>query len=135
MAGIGCNVGRLHVQRLFSIFPNGWPGGGLLVLRLAASGFLLTQGAAKFLPATRSDGITPAVVGIVGGLLMVIGLWTPVGCLLAAVAESWLVIIGGIAVQPAILLISMGAALAMLGPGAWSIDSVLYGRQRLDITE
>jgi putative oxidoreductase len=123
------------MQRLFSIFPNSWPGGGLLVLRLAASGFLLTQGATQLLPATRSDGMTPAVVGIAAALLLLIGLWTPVGCLLAAAAESWLLVGAGIAVQPAILLISICVAVAMLGPGSWSIDSVLYGRQRLDITE
>ena len=123
------------MQRLFSNFPNGWPGGGLLVLRLVASAFLLTQSAAKFLPATQSDGMTPAVVGVVAGLLMLIGLWTPVGCLLAAAAESWFLLQAGVAPQAAILLISICVALAMLGPGSWSIDSVLYGRHRLDISE
>jgi uncharacterized membrane protein YphA (DoxX/SURF4 family) len=96
---------------------------------------LLTQSAARFLPATQLDGITPSIVGVAAGLLMLIGLWTPVGCLLAAMAQLWLLIIAGIAPQSAILLISICVALAMLGPGSWSIDSVLYGRQRLDISE
>ena len=84
---------------------------------------------------SRFEDVTPAVLGIAAGLLMLIGLWTPVGCFLAAVAESWLLAVAGIAPQPAILLISICVALAMLGPGSWSIDSVLYGRQRLDIPE
>jgi uncharacterized membrane protein YphA (DoxX/SURF4 family) len=123
------------VQRLFSIFPNGWPGGGLLVLRLAASGFLLTQGIAKFVLGGQWEAITLASVGIAAGLLMLIGLWTPVGCLLAAAAESWLLLIDGVALPSAILLLSIGVALAMLGPGSWSIDAILFGRRRLDISD
>jgi uncharacterized membrane protein YphA (DoxX/SURF4 family) len=122
------------VQRLFSIFPNGWPGGGLLVLRLAAGSLLLAQGIGRFVPGARWEAITPATVGIAAGLLLLIGLWTPVGCLLAVMAESWLLFVGGIAPQPAILLLSIGVAVAMLGPGSWSIDAVLFGRRRLEIT-
>lgn len=123
------------MQRLFSIFPNGWPGAGLLVLRLAASGLLFGQAVARFVPGERWEAISPAILGIAAGLLILIGLWTPVGCLLAVIAESWLLFVGGIATQPAILLLSIGAAVAMLGPGSWSIDAVLFGRRRLDITD
>jgi len=34
--------------------------------------------------------------------------------------------------QP-IMLATIGASLALLGPGAWSIDARLYGRRRIDI--
>ena len=117
------------------MFPNGWPGSGLLVLRLAAGGLLLTQGIARFVPATPWETITPASLGIVAGLLMLIGLWTPVGCLLAVAAESWLLLAGTIALQPAILLLAISVALGMLGPGSWSIDAILFGRRRLDIVD
>ena len=117
------------------MFPNGWPGGGLLVLRLAGGGLLLTQALARFLPGAPWEAITPALLGIAAGLLMLIGLWTPVGCLLAVVAELWLLLAGDIARQPAILLLSIGVAVAMLGPGAWSIDAILFGRRRLDIVD
>jgi putative oxidoreductase len=117
------------------MFPNGWPGRGLLVLRLAASSFLLMHGVARLLPSSRSEATAPASMGIAGGLLIFIGLWTPVSCLLAVVAESWLLLVGGVASQPAILLISISVAVAMLGPGSWSIDAVLFGRRRLDITD
>ena len=30
-----------------------------------------------------------------------------------------------------ILLAAVGVALAMLGPGAWSIDALLFGRRRM----
>jgi hypothetical protein len=33
--------GRHPVQRLFSMFPNSWPGAGLLLLRLVSGGLLI----------------------------------------------------------------------------------------------
>src|SRR5262249_42769356 len=112
-----------------------WPGRGLLVLRLAAGGLLLAQGSAGIVPGARWEAITLASVGIAAGLFMLIGFWTPAGCLLAVIAEFWLLLVGGIAPQPAILLLSISVALAMLGPGSWSIDAVLFGRRRLDIND
>jgi putative oxidoreductase len=123
------------VQRLFSIFPNGWPGSGLLILRLAASGLLLSQGTARLVQGARWEAITPASVGIGAGLLMLIGLWTPVNCLMAVISESWLLLVGNIAPEPAILLLSISVAVAMLGPGSWSIDAILFGRRRVDISD
>jgi putative oxidoreductase len=122
------------VQRLFSIFPNGWPGRGLLVLRLAVGGILLTNDIAWL--AAGSHGVTaPPIIGVAAGLLMLIGLWTPVGSILAVVSQSWTLLASGIMPQTAILLLSISVAVAMLGPGAWSIDALLFGRHRLDITD
>ena len=121
------------MQRLFSIFPNGWPGCGLLILRIAAGGLLVTQGVARSIPDARGAAIATEGMGIAAGFLLLIGLWTPVSCLLAVVAESWLLFAGSVAPQPAILLISISVAVAMLGPGSWSIDAILFGRRRLDI--
>ena len=123
------------MQRLFSMFPNGWPGGGLLILRLAAGGSLLTHVTAMFLPGAHWDIITPVGVGIAAGLLILIGLWTPLGCLLAVIAESWLSLTGGSAFQTAVLLLAISVAIAMLGPGSLSFDAALFGRRRLDITD
>jgi putative oxidoreductase len=121
------------VQRLFSTFPNGWPGRGLLVLRLAVGGMLLTNSTAWLESGLHRDVSVPAIVAIVAGLLMLIGLWTPVGSALAVISQSWTFLVVGAMPQTAILLLSISAAVAMLGPGAWSIDSLLFGRQRLKI--
>lgn len=115
------------------MFPDGWPGVGLLVLRFVAGGLLLAHSVARFVPDATWEPFLPAIVGIASGLLMLIGLWTPVGCLLAVVAESWLLLVGSFALQFAILLVSTSVAIAMIGPGSWSIDAVLFGRRRLDI--
>jgi putative oxidoreductase len=34
--------------------------------------------------------------------------------------------------SPSILLATIGAALALLGPGAWSFDAWLFGWKRID---
>jgi putative oxidoreductase len=124
-----------YVQRLFSIFPNGWPGRGLLVLQLAVAGILLTNSIVWLASGPHRDAIAPAAIGIAAGLLMLIGLWTPVGCVLAVISQSWTSLLSGIMPQTAILFLSVCVAVAMLGPGAWSIDALLFGRRRLDITD
>jgi putative oxidoreductase len=124
-----------YVQRLFSIFPNGWPGKGLLVLRLAVGGILLTNDVAWLASGQHRDPTAPAIIGIAAGLLMLIGLWTPVGSVLVVISQCWTMLVSGIVPQTAILLLSISVAVAMLGPGAWSIDALLFGRHRLDITD
>jgi len=115
------------------MFPNGWPGRGLLILRLAAGGFFLSQGITTFVPGVGLEPIMPASLIIVAAVLLLIGLWTPVGCLLAVVAESWLLFVGYVAPAPGVLLLSNSLALSMLGPGSWSIDATIFGRRRVDI--
>jgi putative oxidoreductase len=121
------------VQRLFSTFPNGWPGRGLLVLRLAVGGMLLTNGISWLASGPHREASASAIIGIAAGLLMLIGFCTPVGSALAVISQSWTLFISAVMPQTAILLLSISVAVAMLGPGAWSIDSLLFGRHRLNI--
>jgi putative oxidoreductase len=66
-------------------------------------------------------------------MLLLIGLWTPIAGLLMAVAELSLAFSHIHDPWVHILLGALGAALAMLGPGAWSIDARLFGRKRIRI--
>ena len=70
------------------------------------------------------------IVGAAAGLLILGGLWTPVAGVLAGIVEVWIGLI-----QPgthsALVLATLGISLAMIGPGAWSIDAQLYGRKQL----
>jgi len=94
---------------------------------------LLTNSVAWLASGPHRDATAPAIVGIAAGLLLLIGLWTPVGSLLAVISQSWTLFISAVIPQTAILLLSISVAVAMLGPGAWSIDSLLFGRHRLKI--
>jgi len=65
------------------------------------------------------------------GLLLCAGFWTPIAGVVLLIVAFWSAFSGAGDPWGQILLGAVGAALAMLGPGAWSIDSLLFGRKRL----
>jgi putative oxidoreductase len=67
-------------------------------------------------------------------VLLLVGLWTPVAGVLMAVAELSLVLSHSSDPWMHVRLGALGAALAMLGPGAWSVDARLFGRKRIEIS-
>jgi uncharacterized membrane protein YphA (DoxX/SURF4 family) len=74
------------------------------------------------------------VLSIGLGLLLLAGLWTPVAGTLVAAEALWNVFSSGHAWRW-IMLATLGAALALIGPGAWSIDAHLFGWRRLEIRD
>jgi putative oxidoreductase len=118
------------LQRLFSTFAGGWPGLGLLVQRLATGTALLHYGIVHlYSPAARL--LAPNITGAVLGLFILLGLWTPVAGTLTAAVELWILLAGGDDACTLIILAVLGGTLAMVGPGAWSIDARLFGRKRI----
>jgi uncharacterized membrane protein YphA (DoxX/SURF4 family) len=67
------------------------------------------------------------------GVSLLCGLWTPVTGIVAAFIELLLTFSqsGGDATH--ILLVILSTSLALLGPGAWSVDAHLFGRKRIEI--
>jgi putative oxidoreductase len=124
------------MQRLFSTFASGWPGAGLLLMRLVVGIAMIDCGVARLWndPITITLTVLP-VLEIGAGLLLLAGLWTPVAGTLVAGLEVWKIILTHGNPSIYIPLGTLGAALAMLGPGAWSIDARLFGRKRIDIRE
>ena len=114
------------------MFPGGWPGAGLLVLRLAAAIPLLVEGWSEFWGPAHF-GLYARFITISVGSLLLAGLWTPIAGALQAIIEAW--IIFGLGGTPGmhLLLAALGVSLVMLGPGAWSADARLFGRKRIDI--
>jgi len=123
------------LQRLFSTFPEGRPGIGLVFLRTVAAILPIQHGIAVLL--TTPLGLSPIVqlVTASAATLLLIGLWTPVAGLLMAVAELFFAFSHPTDPWMHILLATLGAALAMLGPGAWSVDAHLFGRKRIQIPQ
>ena len=123
------------MQRLFSTFPEGWPGTGLLFLRVACAIPALESGM-KGLTSTPLAGHLLLKVMVAGAAaLLLSGFWTPVAGLLFAAIEIGLAFSHPYDPWLHILLAALGAALAMLGPGAWSVDARLFGRKRIRIPQ
>jgi putative oxidoreductase len=118
----------LGVQRLFSTFPNSWPGLGLLILRFA-TGLSLATVAQDDLADTAVLLARCAVAGVV--VLIWIGLWTPLAALAAAAIQIIALALGHPFNLSTIVFAAVGLSLAVLGPGAWSCDARLYGRKRI----
>jgi putative oxidoreductase len=122
------------VQRLFSTFPNHLPGGGLLLIRLSLGITLIYLGAEILLeepPAASSA--TPQIIGAAAGVLVIAGLWTPLAATLAALDQFWIPL-SVLSSQKGswwihIVLGVLFVSVAMLGPGAWSVDARLFGRK------
>jgi putative oxidoreductase len=119
------------MQRLYSTFPSGVPGGGLLLLRLAAGFPLVVSGAAGLHGEAPGLPLGLNLAGIVAGLLLIPGVWTPYAGVLQAAVEGLLGLQSGTA-EMHLIRAATGVALAGLGPGAWSIDARLFGRKRID---
>ena len=75
------------------------------------------------------------VVAIAVGILLLAGLWTPIAGVLLAIIEIWSAFTHPHDPWSCILLGTLGAALAMLGPGAWSVDARLFGWKRIDLRD
>jgi putative oxidoreductase len=123
------------VQRLFSTFPDGWPGFGLVFLRAVAAIPLLQHGIAGLVTAPLPAPVILQLVAAGAAPLLLVGFWTPVAGVLTAVAEMGLAFLHSGDPWTHILLGALGASLAMLGPGAWSVDARLFGRKRIQIPQ
>jgi putative oxidoreductase len=121
------------LRRLFSTFPYGWPGVGLLLERMVTAILLVRFGVIDFTGTSFSPSMIPQIISGFAGILFFVGLWTPiVGSLIAAI-ELWIAMTHIGAPWIPVLLASLGGSVAMIGPGAWSIDARLFGRKRLAI--
>jgi putative oxidoreductase len=120
------------VQRLFSTFPNGWPGGALLLMRLVVAAPLFWHSIAFICGFTNS---VPALelLALACAVLLAVGLCTPLAALAEAALEVWLAVRSGTVLGDHVTLAAIGISLCMLGPGAWSLDAHLFGRKRIKL--
>ena len=75
---------------------------------------------------------TFAVFEAGAGILLLAGLWTPIAGGLAALLELRNSVWHTDNLWVCVLVGALCAALAMIGPGAWSIDARRFGWKRID---
>jgi uncharacterized membrane protein YphA (DoxX/SURF4 family) len=121
------------LRRLFSTFARGWPGIGLLVLRVVLGSALIVRAVGRLSGDSSAHVTVLSVLGIGAGLLLLMGLWTPVTATLVAAIQVWKICwkLGDPWIY--ILLGAIAVAVAMLGPGRWSVDARMYGWKRIDL--
>ena len=115
------------MQKLYVTFPDGAPGVGILFLRFAVGATLVAIASGPRAPAL------PALI-VMGGLALTLlmGFMTAIAALLVAVLLGVCVAFGGFAAGPLeAATLAHSLALALLGPGAYSLDARLFGRRRL----
>ena len=127
------------VQRLFSTFADGWPGAGILLLRLLTGAALIAFGISTIREGLPLLTVALQIIGIAAAILLLVGVFTPLAAVLAAAAKVWIAIsrFSSHSGDPWVTLAQaiLAAALAMIGPGAWSIDARRYGRKHIDLSE
>jgi putative oxidoreductase len=121
------------MRRLFSSFARGWPGIGLLLLRIASAGFLITYGVEQCRARLQMGSLIVGLFAIVDGVFLATGLWTPIAGPLVIALSTWGIFLQHEDPRPGILLAAIGVALALVGPGALSIDARLFGWKRIDL--
>jgi uncharacterized membrane protein YphA (DoxX/SURF4 family) len=138
--------GMALLQRLFSTFPHGRPGMGLLLLR-AAIGITGVVEGVLCLPTV--SGVSTSSYGqwlfcfvlILGGAALVIGCLAPVAALATGTcffltSLGWVPEpVGGLheARLAGLRIVVAAVSLALLGPGAFSLDAYLFGRREIVI--
>jgi hypothetical protein len=120
------------MRRLYSTFAGGVPGAGLLLLRVVLGATLVVRPgwALRGHYALEFSALPEAALAVMG-LLIVPGLWTPVAGAMVVPVAMWQVLTAADDPWVALVVATIGAAVAMLGPGRWSVDAHLYGWRRV----
>jgi uncharacterized membrane protein YphA (DoxX/SURF4 family) len=140
---VGKKPRRCTLHRLFSTFPGGSQGVGLLLLR-AAVGVLAIVHGALFLAGGGRDAVYISAVGalaMAAGLSLLAGFLTPFAAGLAllggiGIQLSWLSLPSPSPFETKLttgLAMVVALAVVLLGPGALSLDARLFGRREIII--
>src|ERR1700679_2934609 len=76
------------LRRLFSTFAHGWPGIALLLLRLVTGIAIIDRGVARLWSWPSIHLAVPCALVIAAGILLIVGLWTPIAGTIVAAVEG-----------------------------------------------
>lgn len=130
------------LQRFFFSFPDGLPGFGLLLLRIALGAAVIQGGIHLSVPRDQTTWLSLlGVSAIISGILLLIGFLTPVitlivciGAIAAGVAP-WFLAHDPLDLHTTFCIAVLSAGIFLLGPGAFSFDARLFGRREIVIPD
>jgi len=117
------------------MFPNGWPGRGLLLLRMIVCLLAAYESIAASFKAIPYAVAMQHIIAMICAILVLIGLATPLAAIALSLCEVWILFFNLAQWPIVIALAGVAFSLAMLGPGSTSIDARLFGRKRIDLTQ
>jgi hypothetical protein len=126
------------LRRLYSSFPGGLPGAGLLLLRITVGLGIFIQASSWLIePQTSNTGMwAPALLALIIGVSFILGFLTPLAGYVSALAgiatrllhPEWSTSMTSLlGVCPLVMVV----AITLLGPGAFSLDAYFFGRRRI----
>ena len=120
------------MRPLSSTFADRLPSHGLLLLR-AIIAIALVVRCLQLDKGVSLNTFTLNLIAAVAGLLLLLGLWTPMAGVILAISEIFIAFSQGHDPWASVLLGSLGVAVALLGPGTWSVDARRSGWKRIEI--
>ena len=121
------------MRRVSSTFTDRLPSHGLLILRVTVEAALIARCFQLERNGASLQDITPHVIAAGAGLFLLLGLWTAAAGVILAISEVLILFSQGHDPWASVLLGSLGVAVALLGPGTWSLDSRRSGWKRIEI--
>lgn len=122
------------MRRLYSNFAGGWPGFGLILMRLVVGVVLVDSALSTMLNTHPTAMAIVSVLMAAAGILLIVGLCTPIVGTIVALSEICGLLTSPVQKLVYLLVATFGAALAMLGPGLWSVDARIFGWKRIEPT-
>ena len=122
------------MDRLYSRFPGGGVGFGLLLLRLIVAAWFFEIGIPIF--GARPVTFFFALVLMSTAILLIAGVGTSANASVGAVCSIVLLLLGNKPDQwfPALSLAALSSSLALLGPGGYSLDARLSGWRTINLS-
>ena len=119
------------MRSLFSTFEDRLPSHGAVLVRAIAAVALIVR-CVQVHNGSSVQTIAPHVIAAAVGLLLLFGLWTPVAGAIVAIIELFIAFSEN-SPSASLLLAGLGISIALLGPGAWSVDARRFGLKRIEI--